>query len=729
MENRFTIKNFRVFDEEGATFNFKPITLLTGTNGSGKSSLTKAVVLMHSIIEKISQNHPLYPHKSVEPGSGTLDLIDSNLTLGDYQSVLNDKSQTKRIVFSTSATSPLAPDLDFEVSYLFDHSDEISGNGKVAEIDIICAGQQLARIKVVGPSSIVTSLNSELLLDSFKLFYASLIASHIADEKQALQQMKGLTSEIHSPVIDTLEKNFHERVTELGWISGKNDEPIKKMCSFNRLLFQRIIAKGTALLNHSLFDAFCQLERKDILFYFPVLEKFNGLSKDEACEVLMASDVYYDENTLLSEQIVLSTEGYSTKEQVIEDFKSSQFDSFLEYYRSLEKEFRKDIIGNRRPSAAFSGSSLHNDVVERMKESVNVSFCPVTNSQSRGYFKKKAEEPSVDFFGVYGFLSNWSWALNSRGDIIDESFIDRTEAKEGDNFLVGSVSSHRLFSAYLEYIGYLLYDIIAPSSIGDIKYLGNFHISLRRVFSLDQNDLFVRRIDDYLRAVKNFSNNLVRDWRKILDKDMNVSFRPGDFINRWVKELGIGNSLRIEVADDGRSVGLYITHSEQDEKGVPISDEGYGVFQLTAILISIETQILNYYVDYPLSVVTKTHLPASTLIMEEPESNIHPAFQSRLAEVFLSALDFFPNKGIQFIVETHSEYLIRATQLIVAQQKYKTEQDLMEKNPFVTYYMSREERPYDMGYLPSGRFKRKFGKGFYDEASELSFGLYQIEND
>ena len=38
MNNTYTIKNFRVFDEKGATLSIKPITILTGCNSSGKSS-------------------------------------------------------------------------------------------------------------------------------------------------------------------------------------------------------------------------------------------------------------------------------------------------------------------------------------------------------------------------------------------------------------------------------------------------------------------------------------------------------------------------------------------------------------------------------------------------------------------------------------------------------------------------------------------------------------------
>ena len=50
MNSKFTVKNFRSFDEEGATFEIAPITLLTGCNSSGKSSLVKSMVLLSKLI-------------------------------------------------------------------------------------------------------------------------------------------------------------------------------------------------------------------------------------------------------------------------------------------------------------------------------------------------------------------------------------------------------------------------------------------------------------------------------------------------------------------------------------------------------------------------------------------------------------------------------------------------------------------------------------------------------
>ena len=55
MKTRFHIKNFRVFDENGVTFDLKPITILTGANSSGKSSMVKAMFLLDGFLGQIKK--------------------------------------------------------------------------------------------------------------------------------------------------------------------------------------------------------------------------------------------------------------------------------------------------------------------------------------------------------------------------------------------------------------------------------------------------------------------------------------------------------------------------------------------------------------------------------------------------------------------------------------------------------------------------------------------------
>ena len=85
--------------------------------------------------------------------------------------------------------------------------------------------------------------------------------------------------------------------------------------------------------------------------------------------------------------------------------------------------------------------------------------------------------------------------------------------------------------------------------------------------------------------------------------------------------------------------------------------------------------------------------------------------------------DAYKTYGIHFIVETHSEYLIRKSQVIVAGLKYISNQEAEETCPFRTYYMPNNSKPYSLGYRKDGKFAEEFGSGFYDEATNLAFDI------
>ena len=110
------------------------------------------------------------------------------------------------------------------------------------------------------------------------------------------------------------------------------------------------------------------------------------------------------------------------------------------------------------------------------------------------------------------------------------------------------------------------------------------------------------------------------------------------------------------------------------------------------------------------------------VIVEEPEQNLHPSLQSKLADLFYEVNRGY---GFRFIIETHSEYLIRRSQIIVG-ENYPTQESLKD-NPFKVYYFPSEGEPYDMGYRTTGSFSEPFGSGFYDEAAKMDMEIIKRE--
>lgn len=140
-----------------------------------------------------------------------------------------------------------------------------------------------------------------------------------------------------------------------------------------------------------------------------------------------------------------------------------------------------------------------------------------------------------------------------------------------------------------------------------------------------------------------------------------------------------------------------------------LGDMGRGTIQLVSLFINLAIILRKYEKETIKPIV----------LIEEPEQNLHPAVQSKLAELFYKL-----NKRISMVIETHSEYVIRKTQVIVAENYSKDNIDL-ENNPFIVYFFpgNGADNPYKMQYREDGNFENEFGPGFYDEATNLLFEI------
>lgn len=195
---------------------------------------------------------------------------------------------------------------------------------------------------------------------------------------------------------------------------------------------------------------------------------------------------------------------------------------------------------------------------------------------------------------------------------------------------------------------------------------------------------------------------------------------PGDkefsFIEEWLREFGIGISFKV-IPYKGDNYSFVIFDKDNPEitsisrknypGGIDLSDKGMGSIQLVILLLRLATLIRKY----------KGQM--LTILLEEPEQNLHPALQSKLTELLYRVNNDF---GVKFVVETHSEYLIRKSQVIVAEANKSLD---FVKIPFKVYYLPSDgSTPYEMEYRTDGKFSNEFGTGFFDTASNLAFELF-----
>ena len=95
--------------------------------------------------------------------------------------------------------------------------------------------------------------------------------------------------------------------------------------------------------------------------------------------------------------------------------------------------------------------------------------------------------------------------------------------------------------------------------------------------------------------------------------------------------------------------------------------------------------------------------------------------------MFMEANELY---NINFILETHSEYLIRKLQYLVASKKLETEK-------VIVYYLNNfnakeslenESQVVEISINEDGSLDGDFGSGFFDEATNWKFELMRLKN-
>jgi hypothetical protein len=151
---------------------------------------------------------------------------------------------------------------------------------------------------------------------------------------------------------------------------------------------------------------------------------------------------------------------------------------------------------------------------------------------------------------------------------------------------------------------------------------------------------------------KSTPGNVGSDGHRAVDVLLASALTKGDMqnqiihgVSQWLARMKVADKL--EVRQLGRST-RYEVVVYRNGVASNLRDVGIGVSQVLPVLV-----------------VAHFAPPGSTLLLEEPEIHLHPLAQSVLAELFVEVSQ---RRGVQFIVETHSEHLFRRMQTLIAKQ-------------------------------------------------------------
>ena len=266
----------------------------------------------------------------------------------------------------------------------------------------------------------------------------------------------------------------------------------------------------------------------------------------------------------------------------------------------------------------------------------------------------------------------------------------------------------------------------------DIAITGNFGIERLRVFApigMESYRFFYLGIGNevYFSETNFVGTSIRRYYDEIMIEDSQKRYH--NFVCKWLQRMDIGVDFDIKKSKKDESYIIQIVQ----ENGIKtdLCHMGSGSIHFTALCLYIML-----FIKQNTDNEGKGSHYTPILLVEEPEQNLHPMLQSRLAEFFLDVSDFYAETyeegslgwkiGLKMIVETHSEYIIRKTQ-VLAKEFCKNGGEISDF-AFRTYYFpsknDRKTQPYDMKYCKDGRFYERFGFGFFDESSELAMQIF-----
>lgn len=243
--------------------------------------------------------------------------------------------------------------------------------------------------------------------------------------------------------------------------------------------------------------------------------------------------------------------------------------------------------------------------------------------------------------------------------------------------------------------------------INSINYLSTIREENSRIYTAKNNSPFIKLLIDY-------NSN---------------EFQHSRFINKYLKAFKIGKAISVNYRLKYQLISVSVTTLENTKRD--LVDFGYGIKQLILILIQISVlaernkRTIEEY-DEEGEYMYDFYTP-SMLLVEEPETNLHPKWQSLLAEMFVEANKEF---NIQFVIETHSEYLIRKLQTLVAENKISGEKIK------IFYVRHPKDVNQDNKQISSINIQKDgsinyqiFDGGFFDENDVLELSLLNIQRN
>lgn len=233
-----------------------------------------------------------------------------------------------------------------------------------------------------------------------------------------------------------------------------------------------------------------------------------------------------------------------------------------------------------------------------------------------------------------------------------------------------------------------------------IRYIGPLRDEPKRYYAFDQvGKLGIGLKGEYTAHVLSvLRNSEVPDYyipqiekNRVLSYDLQSGKTLMDALNTWL------SLMDLPTVDTEMMKNVFELKVKNEAGQVSISDTGFGVSQVLPILVE--------------AIRMK---PGETLILEQPEIHLHPKTQSKLADFLIC----MAKSGRHFVIETHSEYMIKRLCLRIAQD-YTDETGKLVNVQFVEQDRGEGAVLASVSINPYGSIEN-WPRGFFDESDATS---------
>ena len=714
MKTRLSIKNFRVFDENGVTFELNPITILTGSNSSGKSSVVKAICLLNSFLRQIKK--AVDNGEKIELDKYKLDFNQYPINLlGRFDKVIHDGSETNSVTIEyTTYSLMLSKDVAVQFVFSADGNDELNN----AFLKSVSMSTDDGIFFFSGKEETFCNLN--IIKEDYISFLIGQFFTHACIRNEFDNEIGALTDE--------------QYILE----SKQAKEYLRSLDSKRRIdIFKYVrTAKCEKTFVHDVAECqvLQQISHSESIFNIPLLGYLLEYKKNEVVNYIFDVLVPEDSQSL-----------YYASKKVLDAFMQSDFSTFDKFFSAFElNHFEHTVCSSGSFPVPHMLSarelSFKQDYITSSPHNMQVvwSFGEDGKLIEKGESEKQAdiekwENRAISFEMLYEVVMEWNHRFEEKHNDSHNIMIhpsDKEYAIKPYNYTESSILApngsvnHLAYELLTMFAEAVALEVATPEWAGNMCYVSSTRANVNRLYNLDNKDDFTQLLQNYFDKKR-----LYREYKNVNSFIGKREYEEDDFMNRWIEKFEVGKAISLHIDNEGLGVQIRL-HNKKGDTGRLLADEGYGITQLVSILLQIETAILaaqgekvNYYgsiawldsYDF-----NKFQYEIYTIAVEEPEIHLHPKYQSLLADMFVEAYEKY---NIHFLIETHSEYLIRKAQVFVARSNYENEEAMSKENPFKVYYIPRGENPYEMTFCADGRFKNEFGKGFFDEATNLAFEI------